>query len=518
MERIKECLRLHLECGRSQREIARALDLSLGAVNGLLGKARSAGLGWPLPEGIEEQELQERLYGDWEGSRWRGRRDEPDFASVRKELKSRKRLTLQLLWHEYREAHPDGYSYSRYCELYRAWKRREDLVMLQEHKPGEKLFVDYAGDTVEVWETGSEEARQAQVFVAVLGASSYFYTEATWGQGLEAWVGAHVRAFDALGGVSEVVVPDNLKSGVTSACRYEPVLNRTYQEMAHHYGVAVVPARKHRPRDKAKAEKCVQLVETGLLEPLRHRRFTSLAELNEALREGSERLNAKPFQRRKESRRDLFEELDQPALRPLPAQRYEYAEWKVARVNINYHIDVDGHLYSVPCELVQQQVDVRRTEGCVEVLRGSRRVALHARSTRRGGMTTDPAHRPKSHAEHGDWPPERIKQWAGRTGPATKEVVSEMLDRSPFPQERYASCLGLLRLSRHVGEERMEAAARRALHFSTVSYKSIRAILESGADRQPLEGPREQGRPAEHANVRGGSYYGKSPEGGGQEA
>ena len=261
----------------------------------------------------------------------------------------------------------------------------------------------------------------------------------------------------------------------------------------------------------------MQLVEAGLLEVLRHRRFTSLAEVNEALREGRARLNGKPFQRRPESRRDLFEQLDRPALRPLPAVRYEYAEWSLARVNIDYHIEVERHRYSVPCRLVQQQVEVRRTAGCVEVLQRGERVALHARSRVQGGLTTAPAHRPESHREHGAWPPERMKQWAGKVGPATAEVVSGMLDKSPFPQEKYRSCLGLMRLARQLGEDRMEAAARRALHYGTVSYKSIRAILDSRADREPLEDGCGAAAPVEHENVRGGGYYGEPPEGGGEE-
>ncbi len=515
---IEEVLRLHHECGRSQREVARSCGVSLGSVNRLLRKAEAAGLGWPLPDGLDEARLQERLYGRPAGAQpERARREALDFASVQRELRERKHLTLQLLWHEYREVHPDGYSYSQFCELYRQWKTRQDLVMLQEHKAGEKLFVDYAGQTVAVddWETGSE--REAYVFVGALGASSYFYTEASWGQDLEAWIGAHVRTFDDLEGVPEVLVPDNLKSGVTKACRYEPVLNRSYKEMARHYGCAIVPARRYRPKDKAKAEKCVQLVEQSLLEALRHQRFTSLAELNEALRAGREKLNGQPFQKRPESRRELFEQLDRPALRPLPAERYEYAEWSVVRVNIDYHVALDGHRYSVPCELVQQQVDVRRTASCVEVLHRGQRVALHRRSAVQGGLTTEPAHRPKSHREHGAWPPERMKQWAGQTGPAIAEVVSRLLDESEYPQERYGSCLGLIRLSRQVGETRMEAAARRALHFNTVSYRSIRAMLDSGADQAPLEDGSGSFQPLEHQNVRGGAYYGEAPASAGGE-
>lgn len=513
MNVIEEVLRLHHECGRSQREIARSCGLSAGAVNKLLRLAGQAGVAWPLPADLDEAQLEERLYGRPAGSRRSRQLEGIDFAAVHKELQARKNLTLQRVWQEYREQHADGYGYSQYCERYRQWKSRQNLVMLQEHKAGENLFVDYAGQTVPIDDALSGELRAAVIFVAVLGASSYFFAEASWGQDVESWVNSHVRAFEYFGGVVAVLVPDNLKSGVTKACRYEPVLNRSYKELARHYGVAIVPARPYRPRDKAKAEKCVQLVEQSLLEALRHERFTSLGELNEAIAALLPVLNGKPFQKRPESRRQLFEELDRPALRPLPAQRYEYAEWLQARVNIDYHVDVHRHRYSVPFELVREQVDVRLTANCVEVLHRGRRVALHARSRLAGRFTTRPEHRPRTHREHGKWPPERMKEWAAQVGPSTGRLVSALLDKSRFPQERYGSCLGIIRLAGRHGEERMEAAARRALHYNTVSYASIKAILASGADREPLQDGAEQHfTPVEHGNVRGGNYYGPNEE------
>ena len=514
MNSIREILRLHHECGRSQREVARSCGLSAGAVNKVLRLAGQAGLSWPLPPDLDEGELFERVYGRPAGARPSARLEAIDFAAVRKELSRRKHLTVQLVWHEYREQNPDGYSYSQYCELYRQWKSRQDLVMLQEHKAGDKLFLDYAGQTVPVEDAETGQTREAQVFVAVLGASSYFYAEASWGQDVESWIASHVRALSHFGGSVRTLVPDNLKSGVTRACRYEPVLNRSYKDMARHYEMAIVPARPYRPKDKAKVEKCVQWVEQSLLEALRHERFTSLGELNEAIAELRDVLNAKPFQKRPESRLELFEELDRPALRPLPAQRYEYAEWTQGRVNIDYHVAAGRHRYSVPCELVQQQVELRLTASCVEVLHQGRRVALHVRSRVQGGFTTQPAHRPKSHREHGEWPPERLQEWAGTVGPSTGRAVSELLEESEYPQERYGSCLGIMRLARQCGDERMEAAARRALHYGTVSYASIKAMLASGADRQPLEGEPSAGEPVEHDNVRGGRYYGEAPSGG----
>ena len=519
MHSIQEILRLRHECDCSQREIARSCGLSTGAVNKLLQLAGQAGLGWPLPAELDEAALHERLYGGSGGPRPSARREALDFAELHKELLRRKHLTLMLLWQEYREQHADGYSYSQFCELYREWKSRQDPVMRQEHKAGEKLFVDYAGATVTIEDAVTGQSREAVIFVATLGASSYFYAEASWGQDVESWINSHIHAFEHFGGVPKILVPDNLKSGVTKACRYEPVLNRSYKEMAHHYGAAIVPARRHRPKDKAKVERSVQLVEQSLLETLRHERFTSLQELNEALAAGCRELNAKAFQKRPESRRELFETLDRPALQPLPEQRYEYAAWQLGRVNIDYHVAVEGHYYSAPCALVRQEVEIRLTATAVELLHKKRRVALHRRSRQKGGCTTVPEHRPKSHREHGAWPPERMRQWAGQVGPHTAELVGELLDRSAFPQERYRGCLGIIRLAQQCGSERMEAAARRALHYRTVSYASIKAILASGADRQPLEGGEPgAGAAVEHANVRGGGYYGEGPsDGPGQE-
>ena len=506
MESIEEILRLHHECKRSQREIARSCGLSAGAVNGLLQRAARAGLGWPLPECMEAGQLHERLYGRPAGGRRAERRGALDCAAMHKELSRRRHLTLRLLWEEYRAAQPDGYGYSQYCELYRQWKARRAPAMLQEHKAGEKLFVDYAGQTVPVRDPAGGAARAAQVFVAVLGASSYCYAEVGWGQGVESWIAAHVRALEHFGGSPELLVPDNLKSGVTRACRYEPVLNRSYKEMARHYGMAVVPARPYRPKDKAKAEAGVQLVERRVLEALRGRRFESLGECNAALGALLEGVNAQPFQKRPGTRRELFEELDRPALRPLPAQRYEYAAWLRARVNVDYHVAVDGHRYSVPCELLREEVEVRLTAGCVEVLHRSRRVALHARSRERGGFTTDAAHRPRSHREHGAWPPERMQAWAGAQGPHTAQLVGRLLEGA-HPQERYGACLGIIRLAERCEAGRMEAAARRALHYGTASYAGVKAILASGADRLALEEAAPDA-PDAHGNVRGGAYYG----------
>ena len=508
MHHIEEILRLRHEAGRTQREIASGCGLAQSSVQKVLARAKAAGLGWPLPAVLDEPALHELIYGrptpSLAGVRYR---TEPDFEYLHRELKQHKHLTLQLLWKEYREQEPGGYGYSRFCDLYRRWRKKQHLVMRQEHRAGEKVFVDYAGAKVEVDDAETGRTRQAQVFVAVLGASSYTYAEASWSQELGSWIDSHVRAFEFYQGCPDVCVPDNLRSGVTHACLYQPELNRAYREMARYYGVAVVPARPGKPRDKAKAEAGVQLVERWILAALRHQRFASLGELNERIRELVGRLNEKPFRQRPESRASLFRTLDQPALRALPAQRYEHAEWLVARVHPDYHVQVSKHFYSVPCELVQEKLDVRLTLDGVELFHQGRRVATHARSRQEWGCTTLEAHQPRAHREQAKWTPERMQAWADRKGPGLGRLAREILEHSAYPRERYREVNGLLRLADQYGIERMEAAARRALHYGTVSYRDVKAILASGADRLELEGTEEAGLSTAHENVRGPAYY-----------
>ena len=510
MLKIEDILRLRYEARRTQREIARSCGMAQSSVHNVLTRAKTAGLGWPLPAELDEPALHERLYGRPTPSLAGVRhRTEPDFEYLHRELKRHKHLTLQLLWEEYRDQETGGYGYSRFCDLYRQWRKKQNLVMRQEHRAGEKAFVDYAGATVEVDDVETGRTRPAQIFVSVLGASSCTYADASWSQGLGSWIDSHVRSFEFYGGCPEVLVPDNLRSAVTQACLYQPEVNRAYREMARYYGIAVVPARPRKPRDKAKAEAGVLLVERWILAALRHERFTSLGELNERIRELVSRLNEKPFRKRpEESRASLFRALDQPALRPLPTQRYEHAEWLAARVHPDYHVQVGKHFYSVPCELVQEKVEVRMTLDGVEIFHQRRRVATHARSRQEWGCTTVAAHQPRAHREQARWTPERMQSWASRKGPGLGRLAREILEHSEYPRERYREVNGLIRLADQYGGERMEAAARRALHYGTVSYREVKAILESGADRLELEGSEEAGRSAGHENVRGSAYYG----------
>jgi transposase len=504
MRKIREVLRLKWKLGLSHRQIERSVRLGYGTVCGYLQRAKRQELSWEQVEGLSDAELEARLFPPPPRPA-PGGRALPDWAEVHRELK-KKGVTLSLLWEEYRERHPQGYGYSRFCELYRSWEGRLDVCLRQHYEGGEKLLVDYAGQTVGVVDRRSGEVREAQIFVAVLGASNFTYAEATWSQALEDWIGSHERTFEALGGVSELVVPDNLKSGVTKPCRYEPDINRTYAELAEHYGVAVVPARVRKPRDKAKAESAVLQVERWILARLRNQRFFSLGELNQRIAELLVELNDRPLKVLGLSRRQLFEQVDRPALRPLPERSYEMAEWSKVRVGPDYHVEFEGHYYSVPYQLVGEQLDLRATSRVVEVLDRGKRVAAHRRDRRRGRHTTLAEHMPKAHQAYLEWTPRRLVEWAAKTGPATAELVEQIMLSRAHPQQGFRSCLGLMRLGKRYGTERLEAACRRALSIQGLSYKSVRSILDTGLDREPLEEPAEAA-PIEHGNVRGAGYY-----------
>jgi transposase len=506
MRKLKEVLRLRFELGLGQRQIARSCAIGYGTVHEYLKRAQVASITWPLPEGWDDRRLEEALFGPTARRLYESHKPTPDFARLHEELQRHPHLTLQLAWEEYRQAHPDGYGYSRFCELYQQWRQRLDVVLRQEHPAGEKLFVDFAGATIPVHDPQGGPVRQASLFVAVLGASNYTYAEATGSQGLKDWIGAHIRTFEFLQGVPKLVVPDNTRSGVSRACRYEPDLNRTYHELAMHYGVAVLPARPAKPRDKAKVEVGVQIVERWIVAALRHRRFFSLAELNAAIQERLEALNQRPFRKRPGCRASLFQELDRPALQPLPTERYEFHEWSKARVNIDYHVEFDRHYYSVPYVLTGQLVEIRSTLTTLEIFHRGQRVASHPRSSQNYQATTNPEHRPKSHQQHLAWPPSRLVSWAQSVGTSTAQLFATILQSKPHPQMGYRSCLGILRLGQRYSNQRLEAAARRALATGACSYPSVKSILERSLDRQPLESPSPR-PPLEHSNLRGPAYF-----------
>jgi len=505
MRKIREVLRLRGEFGLSVRSIAQSCKMARSTVAEYLRRARECGLTWPLPDGLDDTALGRRLFPASPTPN-DDPRPEPQWPTVLRELK-RKGVTLALLWQEYKATCPDGYQYSWFCERYRRFAGKVDVVMRHEHRAGEKLFVDYAGQTVGVVDAKTGEIREAQIFVAVLGASSYTYAEATWTQSLPDWIGSHVRTFDYLGGCSEILVPDNLKAGVKSPHLYEPDLNPTYQEMAAHYGIAVIPTRIVKPRDKAKVEAGVLLVERWILACLRNRTFFSLVELNDAIAELLVRLNDRPFQKLPGSRREMFEQLDQPVLKPLPTTPYEFAQWKKVRVHIDYHVDVDRHYYSVPYQLVGEQLDARITAQTIEIFGKNKRVASHRRSCRKGRHTTLAAHMPRSHREHAGWTPERLVRWAQKNGPATAKLVETILTGKRHPQQGFRSCLGVMRLAKKYSCDRLEAACHRALAVGAVSYRSVDSILKHGLDGQPLPEGTPATEPLFHPNVRGADYY-----------
>lgn len=505
MRKIHEVLRLSWGAEQSLRAVSTALGIGKTTVSDCLKRAQAAGLSWPLPPELDEGRLHRLLYPQ-EARAQRRQGEGIDWAQIHRELRG-KGVTLFLLWQEYRERDPQGYSYSRFCELYTQWRGRLDVVMRQSHRAGEKLFVDYAGQTVDLVDARSGEVQAAQIFVAVLGASNYTYAEATRTQSLPDWIGAQVRALAFFEGVPEIIVPDNLRSAVHKACRYEPDLNPTYQDFARHYGVAVIPARVRKPRDKAKAEGGVLLVERWILARLRHETFFSLAALNAAIAALLPALNTRAFKKLEGSRRSHFEAIDRAALRPLPSQPYEYAEWRKARVAPNIHIEVEGHYYSVPHTLVKRQVDVRLTATTVEVLHQGQRLTCHARSARRGGYTTVPAHMPEAHRRYLEWTPERLLRWAEQHGPATRTLVARLLTDRPHPQQGFNAAFGVMRLGKDYGAARLEAACARALAIGTISYKSLASILAKGLDARPLPSATPAAEPIVHPNVRGAGYY-----------
>jgi transposase len=507
MRKIHDVLRLHAG-GLSKRRIAVSLNIGRTAVGDYINRATRAGVSWPLPEDQTESDLEQLLFPPAVAVS-ADCRPPPDWPMLHRDLK-RPGVTLSLLWEEYRAVHRDGYGYSRFCELYLAWKGGLAPTMRQTHVAGEKMFVDYAGATLEVIDGLTGEVRAAQIFVATLGASSYTYAEATWTQALPNWIGSHCRAFAYFGGVPAQVVPDNLKSGVVKACLYDPEINRTYAGMAAHYDTAIIPARPRKPRDKAKVEVSVQIVERWILARLRNHRFFSLAELNQAIRELLEHLNLRETKHLGASRRQLFEALDQPALKPLPGQPYQYAEWKQPRAGLDYHVEVAKHYYSVPHALARQKLWARITERTVEIFHKGKRVAAHMRGSGNRRHTTTAEHMPSSHRRYANWTPDRIRRDAAANGPNTEILIDVILRSKPHPEQGFRSCIGILRLSKTHGSERLEAACERALEIGAQSYSSVASILKNNLDRRKpgQSSKRAADEPAiEHTNIRGPRYF-----------
>jgi len=507
MRKIKEVLRLHFEYQQSARQIAKSCDIARSTVKEYLHRAEQAKLTWPLSPEMDDATLENQLFppAPLISSE---KRQMPSMEYLHRERK-RKGVTLQLLWHEYKEANPEGYQYSQFCERFRQWTQKLDLCLRQEYRAGEKLFVDYAGQTIPVQDPLTGVTQEAYLFVATLGASNYTFAEATLTRDLPSWIQSHVHAFEFFHGVAEILIPDNLKTGVTHPCRYEPDINPTYLDLAEHYGTVVIPARVQKAKDKAKVESAVLVAERWILAALRNYTFFSLEELNQAIQEKLQDLNLRQFQKLDTTRKELFENLDRPALKPLPEKPYEYADWKKAIVNIDYHIEVDHHYYSVPYQLTREQVEARFTLTTIEVLFKNRRVASHPRSYRKGGFTTLKEHMPKAHQQYLDWTPSRIIRWAQQLGPNTEKLVTHILENKPHPQQGFRACLGIFRLGKQYSPQRLEAACAYALSIHGFFYKSVESILKHGLDQKNILGPpsREEPLPLAHPNIRGKEYY-----------
>jgi transposase len=512
MRKTREILRQKWTLGRTNREIARSLDISAGAVGKTVCRAKAAKLDWPQVEQLDEPQLELRLYGlPAPTSR---NRPLPPMLYIHQEL-HKKAVTLQLLHVEYIEQYPEGYKYTQFCERYKEWLKKQGMVMRQTHRAGEKLFVDYSGKKPHIVDRETGEMIEVELFVAVLGASNYTYAEATMSQKGPDWIASHVRALEFFGGVSEVLVPDQLRSAVSRPCWYEPGIQRTYEELAQHYNSVVIPARPGKSRDKAKVEVAVQVAQRWILARLRNQTFFSLAELNERIAELVEELNERTMRTYGKSRRQLFQQLDQPALKPLPERRFAYGEWKIdVGVNIDCHIHIDSQYYSAPHQLIGERVDIKQYAMTVEIFYKGNRVASHMRSFKRGVYTTKAEHLPRAHREHMKWSPSRLIHWGGTVGPNTEKLVEAIMSDRPHPEQGYRSCLGIMRLAKQYGVPRLECACARALWSGGRSYKHIEAILKNGLDRLPFG--EEPAVPRQlclmHDNVRGAEYYAQQKE------
>jgi transposase len=509
MRHVREVLRLSAG-GASQREIGESLNIAHSTVGDTKDRAKAAGLSWPLAPELTDDELAAALYRRTAPPGQLGRRckPEPDWAALHLEMK-RPHVTLQLLWAEYRAEHPDGYGYSRFCELYRGFEGKLAPTMRQTHLAGDRLFVDFAGATVPVIvDRHTGEVRAAQIFVAALGASSFTYVEATWGQTSADWIGAQGRALTFFGGAPRLIVPDNAKAAIAKACFYEPGPQRSYADFAAHYGIGVLPARPRKPRDKAKVESGVQIAQRWIIACLRNQRFHSLAELNAAIAPLVDRLNARRMRRLDTSRAALFEAVEKPALKPLPAEPFVYAEWKLRRVGLDYHVDIERHFYSVPFRYLREQVDVRVTERTVEIFFKGERIGVHPRSFGVGGQTTQPDHMPPNHRAFAGWTIAKLSDDAAKIGPQTALMMARICAAQPHPEQGIRAGLGMLRLARRFGAQRLEAACARGMACGLARYGSIASILDNNLDR--LAAPISEDASitlSDHENIRGPGYY-----------
>jgi len=507
MKKVREVLRLHHE-GMGYRAISRSLHMGLGSVSHYIQRAQNINLSWPLPEDLNDAGLRTLLFPKEKGSKGHQGKESLDFKKIHEELK-RKGVTLLLLWYEYKAVNPQGYSYSRYCYLYQQYANRLNPSMRIKHYAGEKMFVDYSGLTMPWIDKETGIIHCAEIFVAVLGASNYTYVEACASQKIVEWIQAHCHALEFFKGVPRCIVPDNLKSGVTKAHRYDPDIQSTYQELANHYGCAIIPARAYHPKDKPKVEVGVQGIQRWILAPLRDVTFFSIAEINQALGPLLKAYNERPFQEHEGSRYSQYELLDKPVLSPLPITRYSFAQWKTVRAGIDYHVTFEKHHYSIPHQYLKKTIELRVTPSTIECFYEGQRIALHHR-TYKPGHTTVHAHMPSNHQAYAEWTPERLKKWAFNTGQYTQALIEQLIALHKIPEQSFRSCLGILRLGERYGAQRLEDAAQRGLKLGAIRYKNIESILKSNLDKQPLPSSDHETKAAprpHHDNVRGSAYY-----------
>ena len=499
MRKIKDVLRLKLDARMSHQQIAAALGISKGVVTKYVGLAAASGLDWTTVQLLDETALERRLLVAPERPR---DHVQPDYGRLHQELR-RKGMTLMLLWEEHRADYADvqTYSYSQFCENYRRFAKQLKRSMRQVHRAGEKLFIDYAGPTI-----GLTDGSRAHIFVAALGASSYTFACATPRETMKDWLESTARALTFIGGVPQLIVPDNPKAMIADANRYEPRSNDTVLDFARHYGTSILPARPRHPQDKAKAESAVQIVERWIMARLRHQKFDSVHEVNQAMAPLLKRLNEKLFQKLPGSRASTFAEIDAPALLPLPLQRYEMAHFKTVKVHIDYHVEVERHRYSVPHSLVGQVLEARITTAVVELMHRGQRIASHARNSLQSGFTTTATHMPAAHRAHMEWTPTRLIHWGQSIGPATAEAVTRLMAENKHPEHGYRACLGLLSLAKRYGKVRLEAACMLALQIGACQYRHVRDILTNNRDQSAPATTSEWVSP-DHAHVRGPSYY-----------
>ena len=504
MRKTKEILRLALSEGLTQRQIAESTGVGKTTIQDILAKAKAIGMDWEQVKDLREVAIVSRLLP----SRREVAKPEPDWTYVQQEM-MKKGTTLLLLWLDSKQENPEALSYSRFCEHYRAWKKTSSLSMRQHHTAGGKFFVDFSGLGVPWIDLETGEIHKAEIFVAVLGASSFTFARATADQTSLSWLDCHVAALEFIGGVPEAIVPDNLRSGVSRACRYDPDINPAYLSLAEHYGTAIIPTRARKPKDKATAEVGVQVVQRWILAILRRQTFTSVQEINQFLRPLLDNLNDRIMKHRAASRRELFETIDKPALKPLPNERFSSPEWKIAKVNIDYHVEFERHYYSVPFAFVGEKVDIKAASLAVEVFHQGQRIAMHLRV--RGSIgrhSTHSEHMPPAHQAHAEWTPERILNWASDTGPKAAELCKKILESRRHPEQGFRTCLGIMRLGKHYSPERLEKACAVAIEMKSLRYRTVQDILKNEIDRKV--------RPLKivaaavidhHENIRGANYY-----------